>query len=181
MSKNIYEELSEERKQGQVDGVIPKWMSTAGWQMFKQKYLYEANNPREQFERIASTAAKYAPTSSPLHGEMHPTEAPKYWKSKFLEVLWEGWVCGSTPILANMGTTRGCSVSCAGSVIDDSIEGFYDAYKEIAILTKQGFGTATDLSGIRKRGSDISVGGKASGVLPVMKHFVQDMRDVAQG
>jgi ribonucleoside-diphosphate reductase alpha chain len=185
LSENLYEQLSEERKQGQIDGTIPNWMSTSGYQMFKQKYLYEAENPREQFMRIAKTAAKHAPKRSGLddtvaYGESY-TGHETYWTEKFFEVLWKGYVACSTPVLANMGTMRGCPVSCAGSVVDDSIEGFYDGYREIAILTKQGFGTATDLSDIRKRGSPISAGGKASGVLPVIKHFVQDMRDVAQG
>ena len=178
MSGNLYEQLSTERKQGQADGTIPEWMSTAGYQMFKQKYLYQADNPREQFKRIANTAAKHAPKQS--YDNVF-VEGQEHWEQKFFDVLWKGWVACSTPLLANMGTDRGCPVSCAGSVIDDSIEGFYDAYREIAILTKQGFGTATDLSAIRKRGSPISAGGKASGVLPVIKHFVQDMRDVAQG
>jgi ribonucleoside-diphosphate reductase alpha chain len=185
MSENLYEQLSEERKQGQVTGDVPEWMTTAGYQMFKQKYLYEASTPREQFHRIAKTAAKHAPKKSGpndfVEYEGYYTGHETYWTEKFFDVLWKGYVACSTPILANMGTNRGCPVSCAGSVVDDSIEGFYDAYKEIAILTKQGFGTASDLSGIRKRGSPISVGGKASGVLPVIKHFVQDMRDVAQG
>ena len=183
MSIDLYEQISEERKAGQRSGVIPDWMSTAGYQMFKQKYLYQAENPYEQFYRIAKTAAKHAP-KKPIDGDDFFSvceSAEDYWTEKFFNVLWDGHVCCSTPILANMGTTRGCPVSCAGSVIEDSIEGFYDAYREIAILTKQGFGTATDLSGIRKRGSPISVGGTASGVLPVLKHFVQDMRDVAQG
>lgn len=166
---NLYEQLSQERKEGQANGTVPEWMSTAGYQMFKQKYLYDAANPREQFLRIARTAAKHAPKEG---GD---------WEDKFFNILWKGWLACSTPVLANMGTNRGCTVSCAGSVVDDSIEGFYDAYREIAILTKQGFGTASDLSNIRPRGSDISVGGKASGVLPVIKHFVQDMRDVSQG
>lgn len=185
---DLYEQLSEARKAGQLNGTVPDWMSTAGYQMFLQKYLYQADNPREQFMRIADTAAKHAPMGvSPKDKGIDDTEFgdvflyERYWGAKFFEVLWKGHVACSTPILANMGTTRGCPVSCAGSVCEDSIEGFYDAYKEIAILTKQGFGTATDLSAIRKRGSPISVGGKASGVLPVIKHFVQDMRDVAQG
>lgn len=185
MIDNLYEQLSNERKAGQSEGTIPDWMSTSGYQMFKQKYLYQADNPREQFMRIANTAAKHAPKVRPSYlkrmGEFDDGYPQQYWEDKFFHVLWNGYVACSTPILANMGTTRGCPVSCAGSVCEDSIEGFYDAYREIAILTKQGFGTATDLSGIRKRGSPISVGGKASGVLPVIKHFVQDMRDVAQG
>lgn len=177
MSENIYEQLSEQRKAGQIAGTVPNWMSTAGYQMFQQRYLYEADTPREQFQRIARTAAKHVPVSVRWDVEKHLP----LWEDRFFEVLWNGWVACSTPVLANMGTNRGCPVSCAGSVVDDSIEGFYDAYKEIAILTKQGFGTASDLSAIRPRGSKISVGGKASGVLPVIKHFVQDMRDVAQG
>jgi ribonucleoside-diphosphate reductase alpha chain len=172
---NQYEQLSQERKAMQESGRCPDWMSTAGWQMFKQKYLYQAADPREQFERIAATAAKHV-TTTPTHWPSSRT-----WESSFMDVLWKGYVACSTPVLANMGTDRGCTVSCAGSVVDDSVEGFYDAYREIAILTKEGFGTASDLSGIRKRGSPISGGGKASGVLPVVKHFVQDMRDVAQG
>jgi ribonucleoside-diphosphate reductase alpha chain len=183
MSENLYEQLSEERKQGQLNGTVPEWMSTAGYQMFQQKYLYQAANPYEQFYRISKTAAKHAP-KVPISGDSffdvcESTE--DYWQEKFFNVLWSGHVACSTPILANMGTSRGCPVSCAGSVVEDSIEGFYNAYREIAILTKQGFGTASDLSGIRKRGSPIAAGGKASGVLPVIKHFVQDMRDVAQG
>ncbi len=185
MTENLYEQLSEARKAGQLDGTVPDWMSTAGYQMFLQKYLYQADNPRQQFWRIAETAAKHAPKEyvyedKIVFGSQLP-DYDAYWTRKFFSALWKGHVACSTPILANMGTERGCPVSCAGSVCEDSIEGFYDAYKEIAILTKQGFGTATDLSGIRKRGSPISVGGKASGVLPVIKHFVQDMRDVAQG
>lgn len=185
MIDNMYENLSIERKDGQMNGTIPAWMSTASWQMFKHKYLYKAGSVKEQLQRIAKTAAKHAPKEvSPtdvLEGNSEVIDFQEYWEDKFFKVLWNGWLCCSTPVLANMGTDRGCPVSCAGSVIDDSIEGFYDAYREIAILTKQGFGTATDLSSIRKRGSPISVGGKASGVLPVIKHFVQDMRDVAQG
>lgn len=43
------------------------------------------------------------------------------------------------------------------------------------------FGTATYLGNIRSRGSKISRGGKASGVLPVLKSYVQMSRDISQG
>ena len=51
---NHYKKLSEERKQLQQADLLPEWMTTAGWQLFKQKYLW-ANNPREQYAHIAKT------------------------------------------------------------------------------------------------------------------------------
>jgi ribonucleoside-diphosphate reductase alpha chain len=170
MSKNIYKELSEERKKLQEQDLVPQWYTTAGYQMFKEKYEWDTNgrSVRGQFERIASTAAKHVP--------MLP-EA----EAKFFELLWKGWLSPSTPVLANMGTTRGMPVSCSGTVVTDSIDGFYSNLHEVAMLTKNGFGTASDFSSIRPRGSKISIGGKASGVLPVIKEHVNAMRNVAQG
>lgn len=167
---NLYKKLSEERKELQEKGLIPDWYTTAGWQMFKSKYLYGTDEAvKGQFERIAKTAAK--------HVEKEYPEA----ESKFFNLLWKGWLSPSTPVLANMGTDRGMPVSCSGTVVEDSIDGFYSNLHEVAMLTKNGFGTASDLSNIRPRGSSISVGGKASGVLPVIKEHVNTMRNVAQG
>jgi len=166
---NIYEKLSKERKQMQQDGVMPEWFTTGGWQLFKDKYLWEANNPKEQYQRIAKTAST------------HMKENQAEWEQKFFELFWKGWLSPSTPVLANMGTNRGLPVSCSGQYVEDSIDGFYSARREAAILTKYGFGTSGYLGDIRPRGSKISIGGKASGVLPVFTGFVQDMRDVAQG
>jgi ribonucleoside-diphosphate reductase alpha chain len=169
MSDNLYDKLSQERKELQERGLIPEWYSTGGWQMFKSKYLYGTDRAvKGQFERIAKTASKHVP--------MLP-EA----ENKFFDLLWKGWLSPSTPVLANTGTDRGMPVSCSGTVVSDSIDGFYSNLHEVAMLTKNGFGTASDLSKIRPRGSKISVGGKASGVLPVIKEHIAAMRNVAQG
>lgn len=165
---NKYEELSEKRKQEQANGRLPEWMSTGGYQLFTEKYLYQARDYREQVERIAATAARH-------------TYDPGQYEARFFSLIWKGWLSCSTPVLANMGTDRGLPVSCSGGVVGDSIEGFYSSRKETAILTKHGFGTSGYLGDIRHRGSPISVGGVASGVLPVIKGFVQDSQDVSQG
>lgn len=181
MSK--YEQLSEERKAGQLAGTVPDWMPTAGYQMFMDRYLYQAENPREQFQRIAKTAAKHAPKKY-APGDDLPTywlSAEAYWEGKFFHILWNGYVACSTPVLSNMGTKRGCPVSCAGSEVDNSIPGFYDNLKEMAILSKQGFGTASDLSGVQARGTPISSGGKANGVMPVIEDHILMSRKVSQG
>lgn len=161
---------SEERKRQQALGNVPEWMTTQGYQLFVEKYLW-ADSVKAQYEEIAACAWKH------VHDTVWGGEAYE----KFFELLWKGWLSPSTPILANMGTDRGLPVSCSGGYIHDSIDGFYTARRETALLTKYGFGTSGYLGDIRSRGSSISIGGRASGVLPVFKGFVRDMQEVAQG
>lgn len=163
-----YRILSEERKKMQEEGLMPLHWSTGSWQLFKNKYLYKADNPKEQYQRIAATLAVHTPD-------------PEMWKEKFFDIMWKGWLSPSTPILANTGTNRGLPVSCAGSYIPDSIDGIYKAKHETAMLTKMGFGTAGYLGDIRPRGSEISVGGRSTGVMQVIQGFQSDMEYVAQG
>lgn len=165
---NSYRALSDERKKLQEDGLMPAHWSTGSWQLFKNKYLYQAANPKEQYQRIAATLAAHTPD-------------PSHWKEKFFDIMWKGWLSPSTPILANTGTNRGLPVSCAGSYVPDSIDGIYKAKHETAMLTKMGFGTAGYLGDIRPRGTPISVGGKSTGVLQVIEGFQSDMEYVAQG
>jgi ribonucleoside-diphosphate reductase alpha chain len=165
---NIYDRLSEERKKLQSQGLVPDWWSTGGFQLFKDKYLYQADNPKEQYERIAATLAVHTPD-------------PDKWKVKFFDLMWKGWLSPSTPVLANTGTQRGLPVSCAGSYVGDSISDIYSAKHETAMLTKMGFGTAGYLGDVRPRGSNISVGGTSTGVLPIIEGFQKDMEYVAQG
>lgn len=165
---NSYRVLSDERKKLQEDGLMPDHWSTGSWQLFKNKYLYQAANPKEQYQRIAATLAAHTPD-------------PSEWKEKFFDIMWKGWLSPSTPILANTGTNRGLPVSCAGSYIPDSIDGIYKAKHETAMLTKMGFGTAGYLGDVRARGESISVGGTSTGVMQVIEGFQRDMEYVAQG
>lgn len=168
MSSGTYDKLSEERKKLQAEGEMPSFWSTGGWQLFKNKYLYQADTPKQQYTRIAKTLAAHTPD-------------PDLWASKFFDLMWKGWLSPSTPILANTGTARGLPVSCAGSYIGDSINDIYEAKRETAMLTKMGFGTAGYLGDIRCRGTPISTGGTSTGVLPVIEGFQKDMEYVAQG
>lgn len=169
MSKSIIEELSEERKYLQEIGELPDWYTTPGWQLFKEKYVYKGQHVKEAYHRIAKAAAFHMPNES------------LEWEQKFFDVMWKGWLAPSTPVMANMGTDRGCPVSCSGGYIDDSIYSFYSSQLEAAMLSKNGFGTSGYLGDIRPRGDKISTGGFASGVVPVLKDFIQLSRDVSQG
>lgn len=164
----IYDKFSAERKQLQEQGLCPEWYTTGGYQMIKTKYLLDNETPKGMYERLAKTAAKHLPDS-------------EEWEKRFFDVMWKGWLSPATPVLTNMGTNRGTPVSCSGGYVGDSVYDFYECQKEVAVLSQNGFGTSSYLGDIRPRGAEISRGGKASGVLPIIKDFVQVSRDITQG
>lgn len=173
MTDNLYKKLSQERKALQEQGHLPEWFTTSGYQLFLEKYNYGTKTRGsylEQCQRIAKTAARH-------------TTNPSLWYVRFFDILWKGWLSCSTPVLANMGTGRGLPVSCSGGHIPDSVDGFYASRREAALLTKYGFGTSGYLGEIRPRGSPFGkdLDSKSTGVLPVLKGFIQDSRDISQG
>lgn len=182
-SKSLYEQLSEERKQLQAEGKLPDWFQTGSYQMFKENYMYEADGYDSQIRRIANHMASFAPSFLKPSDEYYEKITQNFgntWAECFYNVMWKGYLAPSSPVLANGGTNRGSPVSCSGQVVADSIDGFYTARHEAALLTKEGFGTSAYLGDIRSRGSSISKGGKAEGTLPVLKGFTQDAKDVSQ-
>jgi ribonucleoside-diphosphate reductase alpha chain len=166
---NKYEFLSAERKRLQQQGLLPEWYTTSAWQLFKSKYMEGSTSFKHRVEQIAETAAKHAPQDG------------TNWKEKFFDVIWKGWLSPSTPTLANLGTNKGMPVACSGQYIGDSVADFYSELLDTAVLTKNGFGTSGYLGDIRPRGSAISTGGTASGVLPIFQTYVDAMKRVTQG
>ena len=168
-----YAKLSRERKELQTQGLLPDWFITGGYQLFKDRYEFDTQGEsfKGQITRIASRAASHL-------AHIGKEDEAFEW---FYNLLWNGWLSASTPVLANTGTDRGLPVSCAGNVVVDSVDGFYTALRETALLTKHGFGTSSYLGDIRPRGSLISDGNKASGVVPVFEDFVNMSQKVTQG
>ena len=173
LTDSMYERLSAERKSLQRQGRIPDWYLTGSWSMFKNKYLYQASDVREQFARIAKTAAKHL-----IDIDVATVQQAE---EKFFSLMWRGVLSPATPVLSNTGTKRGLPVSCQGSYALDSIEDIYRVKKELALHSKHGFGTSVYMGNIRPRGTPISVGGKAEGVVPVFRGLVQDSQYVSQG
>jgi ribonucleoside-diphosphate reductase alpha chain len=166
---DIYKELSKERKQLQAEGELPKWVTTLSYQMIIDKVLTEEYPTfKSVVNRIANAAAKH-------------TEDPVEMAEGFFKIIWNGWLACSTPVIANMGTGKGCPVSCSGNFVSDNVHSFYESMTENAVLSQNGFGNSSCLDDIRPRGTEISRGGTASGVLPVLKANIQVSRDISQG
>lgn len=135
---------------------IPDWMGEASYEQFN-KSACEGETPRDSFLRIAKG------------------------NNKLFDYLWRGWLCPSTPVLANYNTDRGLPISCFSSLVEDSLDGILATGDEIARLTKAGGGTATDLSAVRAKGAVINTVGKSNGVVGWCKIYDTIIDKVRQG
>lgn len=173
---NKYEQLSHNRKQLQNGGQAPDWYTTAAYQLLvNQEYLDRGETPRGMYARIAQRAAELTKFTIP-EDYGYPD-----WNTAFFDIMWKGWMSPSTPVLTNMGNNRGHPIACSGTHVGDSIRSFYESRMEIAQLTQRGYGTSWGLDLIRHRGSPVSKGGHANGIMQPAEGVVKDMKDVSQG
>ncbi|WP_295420426.1 ribonucleoside-diphosphate reductase subunit alpha [Sulfurovum sp.] len=92
------------------------------------------------------------------------------WAKKFYDILSKFEVMAATPTLSNARTPRHQLSSCYIGSTPDNIEGIFDGYKEMALLSKFGGGIGWDWSLVRGMGSYID-GHKhaAGGIVPFLK------------
>ncbi|WP_456488281.1 ribonucleoside-diphosphate reductase subunit alpha [Caminibacter pacificus] len=99
-----------------------------------------------------------------------PKSIRGYWAKKFYDVISKFEVMVATPTLSNARTTRHQLSSCYVGSMNDNIEGIFDDYKEMALLSKFGGGIGWDFSKIRALGSFIdNHKNAAGGVIPWLK------------
>jgi ribonucleoside-diphosphate reductase alpha chain len=92
------------------------------------------------------------------------------WAIKFYNMISTFEVMLATPTLSNARTTRHQLSSCYIGSTPDNIEGIFDSYKEMALLSKFGGGIGWDWTNVRSMGSYID-GHKnaAGGTIPFLK------------
>jgi len=97
-------------------------------------------------------------------------EKKEEWAIKFYDMISQFQVMLATPTLSNARTTRHQLSSCYIGSMPDSIEGIFDAYQEMAMLSKFGGGIGWDWTQVRSMGSFID-GHKnaAGGTVPFLK------------
>ncbi len=93
-----------------------------------------------------------------------------YWAKKFYDLLSKFEVMVATPTLSNARTYRSQLSSCYIGSTSDNIEGIFDTYKEMALLSKYGGGIGWDWNQVRGMGGEIA-GHKnaAGGTVPFLK------------
>lgn len=122
-------------------------------------YLTQDETPIEGYRRLARTAAKYLKDDS-----IEP---------KIFDILNNGWLIPSTPVMSNMGTDRGLPISCFSGVVGDDMYDISRKCAEMSMLSKHGGGTAYDFSKVRPIGSPIKGGlnGTSDGIIPFIKGY----------
>lgn len=150
------------------NGEAPLWMEEEGLTILSNGYLIEKETPKDMYIRVSKAASKYYKNSS-------------YWEKKFFNAMWLNWLCPSTPILSNLGSSRGLPISCNSIHVGDSVDSIFTKSHELAILSKHGAGVGVYLGDIRGRGTNIKGNGKSEGIIPWTKVFDSTTMSVNQG
>ena len=161
--KGLKEKFDLELLDSKIDPSRDLQFNYLGIKTLYDRYLLKDKNnqpielPQHMFMAIAMFLAQ---------NEKEPNE----WAIRFYDMISKFEVICATPTLANARTTRHQLSSCYVGSTPDNIEGIFDAYKEMALLSKYGGGIGWDLSRVRGLGSFID-GHKnaAGGVVPFLK------------
>jgi ribonucleoside-diphosphate reductase alpha chain len=151
-----------------LSGEAPCWLTTEGLRTLNGGYMLPDETPKLMWRRVATAAASYYSNSH-------------YWAGKFFDVMWKGWLGVASPILSNLGTSRGLPISCNSVSIADDLSSIFDKVHELAMLTKNGAGVGIYMGNIRGRGVPIKGNGTSEGVVPWAKIYDQTIASCSQG
>jgi len=146
---------------------FPEYFDEISLATISKGYLLPGETPKKAYRRVAIAA------STRLN-------RPDL-ENKFFKILWNGWLGLASPVLSNMGTSRGLPISCFGIDTPDSIRGIGLTNAELMKLTSVGGGVGISLSRIRGRGTEIKGNGKSEGVVPWAKIYDSTIIATNQG
>jgi ribonucleoside-diphosphate reductase alpha chain len=154
----------EELKQ---EGSAPLWMEGSGYKTLSAGYLLPGETPKDMWRRVSDGSAT----------RLNKPELA----DKFFDLFWKGWLCGATPVLSNMNTSRGLPISCFSLQVGDNTDNILMKAHELAMLSKYGGGVGIYMGDVRPAGSTISTGGTTDGVVPFIKIYDSVVTGISQG
>lgn len=131
--------------------------------------------PQQLFERTAHAIA---------HAEtlLGNGERASYWEDQFYDMLTSLDFLPNSPTLMNAGSTLGQLSACFVLPVEDTIEGIFEAIKQMALITRTGGGVGFSFSSLRPKGDILaSSGGEASGPVSFMQIFDTTTEHIKQG
>jgi ribonucleoside-diphosphate reductase alpha chain len=150
-------------------------------EVLRKRYLQRNDDkkvietPSELFQRVALHVAS-AETNFGSHGSADQAAETFYHMMRNLEFM------PNSPTLMNAGTSLGQLSACFVIPIEDSMEGIFEALKDMAKIHQTGGGTGFSFSRLRPKGDLVaSTKGEASGPVSFMSIFDQATSVVVQG
>jgi ribonucleoside-diphosphate reductase alpha chain len=121
--------------------------------LLKDEHGRVVETPKEMFRRVARTVARV----EKKHHESAEEE-------KFYQLMSGFLFLPNSPTLMNAGTSIGQLSACFVIPVKDSMEGIFEAVKDMALIHQSGGGTGFSFSRLRPRGDVVqSTKGIASG------------------
>lgn len=150
-----------------------KWKQRISNEIFGMKYQFHRNNIEQVFDDVA-TVVSSAETDERMKDLA---------KEKFYQMMVEEKFMPAGRILANAWPNSPIEnyMNCYTIGVDDSMEDIYDSLKEDAMISKVGGGVGFDVSNLRPKNSDLSVGGVASGPISFLKVFDASAKVIMTG
>ncbi len=138
-----------------------------------KKHLVET--PEQLFGRVAEAVAS---------GErlMNNEARVSSWRREFQRMLASLEFLPNSPTLMNAGTGPGQLSACFVLPVPDTMEGIFDAVKQMALVQRTGGGTGFSFSRLRPKGDVVSsTGGESSGPVSFMRIFDCATENIKQG
>ena len=110
-------------QQMKAEGEAPEWLKEEGYKTLSAGYTLDGETPRMMYRRVAEAAARYKGASRAV------------WAERFFDAMWKNWLCPASPVLSNMGTTRGLPISCNSIHVGDSVDNIFTKAHELAMLS----------------------------------------------
>jgi ribonucleoside-diphosphate reductase alpha chain len=159
----------------------PLTLSKNARRVLESRYLIRdaerriVETPEELFDRVARAVAE----AEFLLGNARQAA---YWQEQFHRVLTSLDFLPNSPTLMNAGTPLGQLSACFVLPVEDTMEGIFEALKQMALVQRTGGGTGFAFSRLRPKGDVVaSTGGEASGPVSFMKIFDAATEHIKQG
>jgi ribonucleoside-diphosphate reductase alpha chain len=149
--------------------------------VLKKRYLQRddeqnvVESPKEMFRRVAGAVSE---AEEGFRSSYRKEDV----EVKFFRMMTNLEFIPNSPTLMNAGTPLGQLSACFVLPVEDSIEGIFDALKNMARIHQTGGGTGFNFSRLRPRGDIVSTTmGAASGPVSFMSIFNQATGVIVQG
>jgi len=156
-------------------------LSTNAERVLASRYLRRdregriVESPDQLFERVSRSIAD----AELLTGNGRQAEV---WLEEFHSLLTSFDFLPNSPTLMNAGTPLGQLSACFVLPIEDTMEGIFEALKQMALVQRTGGGTGFSFSRLRPKGDIVaSTGGQASGPVSFMNIFDCATENIKQG